>query len=133
MDIPYFVSFRFDLLPSCCVPCYPCPMSLPLLGGVHHHDFSATCWHTKDKVLVTSTHPYFKFTFERPKSLRTMFCSRVTLSLLTKYLDWLIYTRTTDVHDSMHEQHVFTPHSCADRGPRPKIQQLQCVKTLRSS
>lgn len=64
---------------------------------------------------------------------RTMFCSRVPLRLLTKYLDWLIYARTTDVHYSMHEQYVFTPHSCADRGPRPKVQQIQCVTTLCSS
>lgn len=65
--------------------------------------------------------------------LRTMFCSRVTIRLLTKYLYWLIYARTTDVHSSMHEQHVFTPHRCADRGPRPKIQWIQCVKMLCSS
>lgn len=27
-------------------------MSLPLLGGVHHHDFSAMHWHTEDEVLI---------------------------------------------------------------------------------
>lgn len=82
--------------------------------------------------LTLSSHLKDQVSLRFPTS-RTMFCSRVPLRLLTKYLDWLIYARTTDVHCSIHEQHVFTPHSCADRGPRPKVQQIQCVKTLCSS
>lgn len=84
-------------------------LALYTLGGIQHNFFSAKPWYTEDKILIISTHIYFKSTFYRPSLFEDSTLQNYVFSLgilnLLRVLwqvisDCLIYAQTTHIASS---------------------------------